>query len=88
MNPITRCAATTKMSGRFVSLVENRTHVLFGSQMAGCAISEIALSKAVLPALKQGMLCLADRNFFGYEMWKMAQATGADLVSTRPLAWT
>lgn len=65
---------------RFVSLVENGTHVLFGSQMAGCAISEIALSKAVLPTLKQGMLCLADRNFFGYEMWKMAQATGADLV--------
>ncbi|HUM08310.1 MAG TPA: IS4 family transposase [Acidocella sp.] len=65
---------------RFVSLVENGTHVLFGSQMSGCATSEIALSKAVLTALQPGMLCLADRNFFGYEMWTMAQATGADLV--------
>ena len=65
---------------RFVSLVENGTHVLFGSQMSGCATSELALSKAVLTALKPGMLCLADRNFFGHEMWTMAQATGADLV--------
>lgn len=65
---------------RFVSLVENGTHVLFGSQMAAYATSEIALSKAVITALKPGMLCLADRNFFGYEMWAAAQATGADLV--------
>ena len=65
---------------RFVSLVENGTHVLFGSQMSGYTTSEIALSKAVLPALQPGMLCLADRNFFGYEMWTLAQATGADLV--------
>jgi len=65
---------------RFVSLVENGTHVLFGSQMSDYATSEIALSKAVLPALKPGMLCLADRNFFGYEMWATAEATKADLV--------
>lgn len=65
---------------RFVSLVENGTHVLFGSQMSGCGTSELVLSKQVLPALKPGMLCLADRNFFGHEMWTMARATGADLV--------
>jgi hypothetical protein len=34
--------------------------------MAGCATSEIALTKDVLPSLVSGMLCLADRNFFGY----------------------
>lgn len=65
---------------RFVSLVENGTHVLFGSQMAGCATSEMALARTALSALQPGMLCLADRNFFGHEMWTMAQATGADLV--------
>jgi hypothetical protein len=65
---------------RFVSLVENGTHVLFGSQMAGCRTSEIALTKAVLPLLQPGMLCLADRNFFGYALWKQAQATEADLL--------
>ena len=65
---------------RFVSLVENGTHVLFGSRMADYATSEIALAKDVLPSLGKGMLCLADRNFFGFAMWKQAAATGADLL--------
>ncbi len=65
---------------RFVSLVENGTHVLFGSQMAGYRTSEIALAKAILPLLQPGMLCLADRNFFGYALWDQARATGADLL--------
>src|SRR5438034_10631625 len=26
------------------------------------------------------MLCLADRNFFGFDLWKKACATGADLL--------
>ena len=65
---------------RFVSLVENGTHVLFGSRMADYATSEIALAKAVLPSLGKGMLCLADRGFFGFAMWKQAAATGADLL--------
>src|ERR1700674_999915 len=65
---------------RFVSLVENGTHVLFGSRMADYATSEIALAKTILPSLSKGMLCLADRGFFGFEMWKQAAATGADLL--------
>jgi hypothetical protein len=65
---------------RFVSLVENGTHVLFGSRMAEYATSEIELAKTVLPSLSQGMLCVADRGFFGFEMWKQAAATGADLL--------
>ena len=63
---------------RFVSLVENGTHVLFGTQMAGCRTSEIALAKSVLPSLQPGMLCLADRNFFGFGLWNDARRTGAD----------
>jgi hypothetical protein len=65
---------------RFVSLVENGTHILFGSQMADYATSETALARAVLPSLGKGMLCLADRNFFGFQMWNQAAATGADLL--------
>lgn len=65
---------------RFVSLVENGTHALFGSRMADYATSEIALAKEVLPSLGKGMLCLADRNFYGFAMWKQAAATGADLL--------
>jgi hypothetical protein len=65
---------------RIVCLVENATHVLFATKMAGCATSELAFAKAVLPALGEGMLCSADRNFFGFDMWALAQATGAELV--------
>ena len=64
---------------RFASLVENGTHVLFGSQMDGCRTGEITLAKAVLPRLRKGMLCLADRNFFGlaalyHERWEIETA--------------
>jgi len=65
---------------RLVSLVENGTHVLFGSRMAGVNTGEITLAKDVLPSLRKGMLCLADRNFYGYELWNQARSTGADLL--------
>jgi hypothetical protein len=65
---------------RFVSLVENGTHVLFGSQMGSYHTSEMALAKGVLPWLVEGMLCLADRYFFSFDFWCQAWATGADLL--------
>jgi hypothetical protein len=65
---------------RFAALLENGTHVLFGGQMAGYATSETTLAKAVLPGLRAGMLCLADRGFFGFALWKQAVATGAMLA--------
>lgn len=65
---------------RFVSLVENGTHVLFGTQMGPYSSGEITLAKAVVSALRKGMVCLADRQFFGFELWQQARATGADLL--------
>ncbi len=65
---------------RFVSLVENGTHVLFGSRMAGCETGEITLAYQVVDSLREGMLCLADRNFFGFGLWQKAHSTGADLL--------
>jgi hypothetical protein len=65
---------------RFVSLVENGTHVLFGSQIAPYGTGEVTLAKSVLASLRPGMLCLADRQFFGFELWTLARATGADLL--------
>ena len=65
---------------RFVSLVENGTHVLFGTRMGDVKTGEITLAKDVLPSLGKGMLCLADRNFYGFELWNQARATGADLL--------
>ena len=65
---------------RFVSLVENGTHVLFGTRMDKYATSEIALARQVLKSLVAGMLLLADRNFFNFQLWNDARATGADLL--------
>ena len=65
---------------RFVSLVENGTHVLFASRMADYATSEVRLAKAVLGGLEAGMLCLADRQFFGFALWTRARGSGADLL--------
>jgi hypothetical protein len=65
---------------RFVSLVENGTHVLFGTRMSPYATGENTLAKEVVGALDSGMLCLADRGFFGYEMWQRALATRAQLL--------
>jgi len=65
---------------RFVSLVENGTHVLFGTGMGGYKTGEITLAKKVLISLCKGMLCLADRNFYDFELWKQASGTDADLL--------
>jgi len=65
---------------RFVGLVENGTHVIFGSRLAPLGVSESKLTKEVLPMLKPGMLCLADRGFMGYPLWSQAKDTGADLL--------
>jgi hypothetical protein len=65
---------------RFVSLVENGTHVLFGSAWGPYRVQELTLTEHVLPHLKPGMLCLADRNFHNYRLWEKARATGAQLV--------
>ena len=65
---------------RFVALVENGTHVLFGARLGRFADGETTLAQPVLAALRPGMLCLADRQFFGHALWRAAAATGADLL--------
>ena len=65
---------------RFAALVENGTHVLFGARLGRVADGETTLAHDVLAALRPGMLCLADRYFFGYALWQAAAATGADLL--------
>jgi hypothetical protein len=65
---------------RMVGLVENGSHVLFATKIAGSNIGELTLARQVIPALSAGMLCLADRNFVGFDLWALAQGTGADLL--------
>src|SRR5215211_879383 len=65
---------------RFVALVENGTHVLFGARLGRYAEGETMLAHTVLSVLRPGMLCLADRQFFGHALRQAATATGADLL--------
>lgn len=65
---------------RFVALLENGTHVLWAARMGKYRTDEITLARDVVPALRKGMLCLADRFFPGYKLWRTAAQTGADLL--------
>lgn len=65
---------------RIASLVEGGTHVLFGTVMDAWRVGEIELARRLMKWLGPGMLCLADRNFFGFDLWCEAQATGCDLL--------
>jgi IS4 transposase len=65
---------------RFVSLAECGTHILFGTRMADFRTGEITLAHQAIASLQVGMLCLADRRFFGFALWEQARATGAALL--------
>jgi Insertion element 4 transposase N-terminal/Transposase DDE domain len=65
---------------RFVALVECGTHLIFAASLGGYKDSEMHLAKSLIPRLRKGMLCMADRLFPGYEIWKQFAATGAHLL--------
>jgi len=72
--------STASQTDRQKAMVENGTHVLFGAKLGRYADSETTLAHDVMPTLWPGMLCLADRYFFGYALWRAATTTGADLL--------
>lgn len=65
---------------RCVVLVECATHAILGANVGPYRSGEWELGAELLPRLGSGMLCLADRGFNGYEHWRQAAATGADLL--------
>lgn len=65
---------------RFVALLECGTHVLWGARMDKYATGEVTLADSVVESLRPGMLCLADRLFFGYKLWQKAAQTGTELL--------
>ena len=65
---------------RFVGLLENGTHILFGVALGGYRDAEVTLAHEAVQHLKPGMLCLADRGLSGYPLWAVASRTGAQLL--------
>jgi hypothetical protein len=63
-----------------VVLVECATHAILGAELGPYRMGEWEICQTLLPRLGPGMLCLADRGFNGFEHWRQAQATGADLL--------
>lgn len=65
---------------RLLALMETGTHSVFAVAFDRYEVSEVGLAPTVLKRLRAGMLCLADRAFVGFELWRTATATGADLL--------
>jgi hypothetical protein len=65
---------------RMVGLVECGTHVVFAAATGPLRTGEHALARQVFASLRPGMLLLADRGFFGVDLWQTAATTGADLL--------
>lgn len=66
---------------RLLGLVECGTHVVTAASIAPYSHSEQAMAAKLLPAkLMPDMLVLADRNFYGFKLWRIACATGAKLA--------
>jgi hypothetical protein len=65
---------------RLVGLLENGTHVIVAAEFGQYRTSEHELAATVLPRLTPNMVCLADRGLLGFDLWHVANATGAALV--------
>ena len=65
---------------RLVTLTETGTHAIFAATFGRYDASEVGLAPGLLGRLRPGMLCLADRAFVGFELWRTATAPGADLL--------
>ena len=65
---------------RLVAVAECGTHAIFDAVVGTYATSEIVLSRELVARLRPGMLLLADRGFYGYDLWQRAAESGADLL--------
>ncbi|WP_194900154.1 IS4 family transposase, partial [Catenulispora pinisilvae] len=68
---------------RVVTLVESGSHCAIGARIgpaAGKGSGEQSAAMALVELLDADMLCLADRLFYGFELWCAAADTGAGLL--------
>src|ERR1039458_7467551 len=83
--PSTRDASGARLRGAFpqarlLALAESGTRALVAAVTGAYATGEKTLTAGLLPRLGPEMLVLADRNFAGYDLWRGAAATGAQLL--------
>lgn len=61
-------------------LVECATHAILAANLDMYAVPEWDVCVPLLTRLDASMLCLADRGFSGFDHWRQARATGAQLL--------
>ena len=65
---------------RLVGLGECGTHAITAARLGAWRVSERALAAELIPDFEPGMLVIADRGFYSYQLWQAAAASGADLL--------
>lgn len=63
-----------------LGLTECGSRAFCAAALGSSRTGETTLAREVLDGLEPGMLLLADRNFYGYDLWRAAADTGADLL--------
>src|SRR3954454_799493 len=69
---------------RVVALAECGTHAFVAAEVDAYNAGEKTLAARVYPRLRGDELLTADRNFYSWQAWDTAQATGAALVCRAP----
>src|SRR5439155_7580061 len=65
---------------RIVGLGECGTHAIIAAAFDSWRVQERELFNRMLDDLEPGMLVLADRGFYSYDLWTTVRATGVELV--------
>lgn len=65
---------------RWMGLGENGTRAVVAMAVGPYRRSEIALATQLVGSLSSGMLCLGDRNFYGFDLWEAFRKSRADLL--------
>jgi len=69
---------------RVVALSECGTHAFLAAEVGPYAVGEKTLAKPLYRKLQPGELLTADRNFYSYQAWGQALASGAALLWRAP----
>src|SRR6266545_6829872 len=69
---------------RVVALAECGTHAFLAAEVAGYAVGEKTLAQRLYGRLRPDELLTADRNFYSFQAWGDAVATGAALLWRAP----